>query len=104
MAMTMLQMAGAAPTPATTADGILLIIDAQREYTDGLLPLLGVDEAIGALATLLEKARKAGTPVVHVRHQSKPQESDRRWFHDPHVRLGDSAGGHRSGFHEHDRG
>lgn len=71
MAMTMLQMAGAAPTPATTADGVLLIIDAQREYTDGLLPLPGVDEAIGALATLLEKARKAGTPVVHVRHQSK---------------------------------
>lgn len=71
MAMTMLQMAGAAPTPATTADGVLLIIDAQREYTDGLLPLPGVDKAIGALATLLEKARKAGTPVVHVRHQSK---------------------------------
>ncbi|MDP2372747.1 cysteine hydrolase family protein [Reyranella sp.] len=71
MAMTMLQMAGAAPTPATTTDGVLLIIDAQREYTDGLLPLPGVDEAIGALATLLEKARKAGTPVVHVRHQSK---------------------------------
>ena len=71
MAMTMLQMAGAAPTPATTADGVLLIIDAQREYTDGLLPLPGVDEAVAALAALLEKARKAGTPVVHVRHQSK---------------------------------
>ena len=42
MAMTMLQMAGAQPTPATMADGILLIIDAQREYTDGLLPLTGV--------------------------------------------------------------
>ena len=42
MAMTMLQMAGATPTPATMADGVLLIIDAQREYTDGLLPLPGV--------------------------------------------------------------
>jgi nicotinamidase-related amidase len=71
MAMTMLQMAGAAPTPATMADGILLIIDAQREYTDGLLPLTGVDKAVDALAVLLEKARAAGTPVVHVRHQSK---------------------------------
>ena len=30
MAMTMLQMAGAAPTPATMADGVLVIIDAQR--------------------------------------------------------------------------
>ena len=46
MAMTMLQMAGAQPAPATMADGILLIIDAQREYTDGLLPLTGVQAAI----------------------------------------------------------
>src|SRR4030095_12815258 len=71
MAMTMLQMAGAAPTPATMADGILLIIDAQREYTDGLLPLTGVESAVDALAVLLDKARAAGAPVVHVRHQSK---------------------------------
>ena len=71
MAMTMLQMAGATPTPATMADGILLIIDAQREYTDGLMPLPGVQPAIEALAVLLEKARKAGAPIVHVRHQSK---------------------------------
>jgi len=71
MAMTMLQMSGLAPTPATTADGVLLIIDAQREYTDGLLPLTGVATAIEQLAVLLEKARIAGAPVVHVRHASK---------------------------------
>src|SRR5689334_288017 len=69
MAMTMLQMAGATPTPATMADGILLIIDAQREYTDGLLPLSGVQPAVEALAVLLEKAGAAGAPVVHVRHK-----------------------------------
>jgi nicotinamidase-related amidase len=71
MAMTMLQMAGAAPTPATMGDGVLLIIDAQREYTDGLLPLAGVTAAVTALADLLDKARRSGAPVVHVRHQSK---------------------------------
>ncbi|SJZ30458.1 Nicotinamidase-related amidase [Enhydrobacter aerosaccus] len=71
MAMTMLQMSGMAPTPATFADGVLLIIDAQREYTDGLLPLPGVATAVQALAGLLEKARSAGAPIVHVRHQSK---------------------------------
>jgi nicotinamidase-related amidase len=53
------------------ADGVLLIIDAQREYTDGLLPLAGVASAVDALAVLLEKARVAGAPVIHVRHQSK---------------------------------
>src|SRR5260370_35151924 len=69
MAMTMLQMSGLAPTPATMADGTLVIIDAQREYTDGLLPLTGVAGAVDALATLLEKAGKAGAPIVHVRHK-----------------------------------
>ena len=69
--MTMLQMSGMAPTPATMADGVLLIIDAQREYTDGLLPLSGVGPAVAALAGLLEKARVAGAPIVHVRHVSK---------------------------------
>lgn len=72
MAMTMLQMAGAAPTPATMANGVLLIIDAQREYTDGLLPLPGVATAVDALAGLLEKARRAGAPIVHVRHKGSP--------------------------------
>jgi nicotinamidase-related amidase len=72
MAMTMLQMSGLAPTPATMANGVLLIIDAQREYTDGLLPLTGVAGAVDALAILLEKARKAGAPVVHVRHKGSP--------------------------------
>jgi nicotinamidase-related amidase len=71
MAMTMLQMAGAAPTPATMADGVLVIVDAQREYTDGLLPLVGVEGAIDSLAILLDKARQAGAPVVHVRHLGK---------------------------------
>ena len=72
MAMTMLQMAGAAPTPATMANGVLVIIDAQREYTDGLLPLTGVGAAVEALAVLLEKARKAAAPIVHVRHKGSP--------------------------------
>ena len=72
MAMTMLQMTGAAPTPATMANGVLVIIDAQREYTDGLLPLSGVATAVEALAVLLGKARKAGAPIVHVRHKGSP--------------------------------
>jgi nicotinamidase-related amidase len=72
MAMTMLQMAGASPTPATMANGVLVIIDAQREYTDGLLPLSGVGPAVDALAVLLEKARKAAAPIIHVRHKGSP--------------------------------
>jgi nicotinamidase-related amidase len=69
MAMTMLQMSGLAPTPATMADGVLVIVDAQREYTDGLLPLAGVQAAVDALAVLLDKARRAKAPVIHIRHK-----------------------------------
>src|SRR5215475_7952317 len=72
MAMTMLQMSGFSPTPATMANGVLLIIDAQREYTDGLLPLTGLAAAVDALAVLHDKACKAGAPVVHVRHKGSP--------------------------------
>jgi len=72
MAMTMLQMAGATPSPATMANGVLLIIDAQREYTDGLLPLTGVAAAVDALALLLDKARQAKAPIIHVRHKGSP--------------------------------
>ena len=46
-----------------------LPIYAQREYTDGLLPLTGVQSAVEALAGLLDKARKAAAPVIHVRHK-----------------------------------
>jgi len=45
-----------APAPATTADGVLLTIDAQREYTDELQPLTGVAPAIEQLAGLLHLA------------------------------------------------
>lgn len=71
MAMTMLEMSGASPMPASMNDGVLVIIDAQREYTDGLLALPGAAGAVDALAVLLAKARTAGAPVVHVRHRSK---------------------------------
>ena len=69
MAMTMLQMAGATPTPATMATGILLIIDAQKEYRTGWC-LAGRVAGDRSLAGLLEKARAAGAPIVHVRHKS----------------------------------
>jgi nicotinamidase-related amidase len=37
-----------------------------------LLPLTGVGGAIDALAGLLEKARSANAPVIHVRHKGSP--------------------------------
>ena len=43
-----------------------MIIDAQREYTEGQLPLSGIQEAVAELKRLLNRARSAGAPVFHV--------------------------------------
>jgi nicotinamidase-related amidase len=66
---TLLQMAGAQPTPASLSESVVIIIDGQREYVDGALPLVGVDGAIAEGAHLLTRARKSGTPVIHVVHR-----------------------------------
>jgi nicotinamidase-related amidase len=68
---TLFEMAGAKPEPARLSNSALVIIDAQREYVDGALPLVGVDAAIAETAHLLTRARKSGTPVIHVMHKGK---------------------------------
>lgn len=72
MAKTLLQFAGADLTPTKLPDTVLVVIDAQREYVDGALPLVGVGPALDKIAQLLAAARKAGSPVVHVQHKGKP--------------------------------
>lgn len=68
---TLLQMAGVEPKPHALAASALLLIDLQNEYRGGKLPLPGAEAAIGQAAGLLEKARAAGRPVIHVRHCGK---------------------------------
>ncbi|CAO3381205.1 cysteine hydrolase family protein [Azospirillum argentinense] len=69
---TLLALAGAPSTPSPLDSAALLLIDAQREYTEGALPLVGVEAAVAEAARLLERARKAGTPVFHIVHHGKP--------------------------------
>jgi nicotinamidase-related amidase len=68
---TLLQMAGALRPPAKLTDSTLLLIDCQREYVDGRLPLVGVAAALAECRRLLEAARASGVPVVHVVHQGQ---------------------------------
>jgi nicotinamidase-related amidase len=68
---TLLQMAGALRPPAKLADSTLLLIDCQREYVDGRLPLVGVAAALAECRRLLGAARASGAPVVHVVHQGQ---------------------------------
>src|SRR3546814_9389623 len=47
-------------------------MDCQNEYVSGDLPLVGVDVGLDHLTGLLDRAREAGTPVVHIRHKGQP--------------------------------
>lgn len=69
---TLLELAGAPNEPASLSEATLVLIDCQREYVDGALPLPGVDPALSSIASLLSRARAAGTPIVHVVHKGKP--------------------------------
>lgn len=69
---TLLQMAGADAKPPPLSACVLVIIDAQYEYLDGKLALPGMRPALDALSRLLQRAREAGAPVVHVAHRGRP--------------------------------
>lgn len=66
---TLMQIVGARQETARLSDSVLVIVDAQREYLDGKLPLSGMSDSLAAGAKLLGRARGVGTPVVHVVHR-----------------------------------
>lgn len=68
----LLALAGAPLTPSPLDKAALVLVDAQREYTEGGLILSGIDAAVAEAARLLTLARAAGVPVFHVVHHGKP--------------------------------
>jgi nicotinamidase-related amidase len=69
---TLLELAGVPASPTHLSDAVVIVIDAQREYVDGHLPLVGVTPALREIGALLERARKTGTPIIHVHHRGRP--------------------------------
>ena len=65
---TMFQLTGRGYAAANLSNASLLIIDAQNEYLSGPLALSGMDAATANIARLLDAARKARRPVIHIRH------------------------------------
>ncbi|KAJ7089489.1 Isochorismatase-like protein [Mycena crocata] len=63
---------GIPPSTASTADSVLIIIDAQNEYASGKLAVSSSNIATSrpAIATLLQRFRAAGAPVAHVVHRT----------------------------------
>ena len=69
---TLLEMSGAAAPPSRLATAAIVVIDAQREYVDGRLALSEVGHALAEIRSLLDRARKAHAPIVHVQHRGRP--------------------------------
>ena len=67
---TLAELGGAKLIPAHLRESVVVIIDAQREYVSGRLPLAGVDAALAQTARLLARARAAGLPIIHVQQVS----------------------------------
>jgi nicotinamidase-related amidase len=68
----LLEIVGASLEPSPFNEAALILIDFQREYTDGGLGLEGTDAAIKEAKDLLNFARKTGAPVFHVVHNGAP--------------------------------
>ncbi|KAF9525943.1 Isochorismatase-like protein [Crepidotus variabilis] len=63
------ELIGAPKSTASTKDSVLVVIDAQNEYAEGLLKCEGVETSRKVLASLVEKYRAAGGDIIHVVHQ-----------------------------------
>lgn len=69
---TLRAMSGLPLAPVGLADSVLVLIDCQNTYTRGVMELHGVQAALDEAAVLLERARTAGIPVVHIQHDDGP--------------------------------
>ncbi|MET9497065.1 isochorismatase family protein [Streptomyces sp. NPDC006552] len=63
---TLRQLTKADETPATLSDSTLVLVDYQNVYTGGAMELTGWRAAVDNTKALLDRARKAHTPVVHI--------------------------------------
>lgn len=70
-ASSLLDMLGAPAKPAKLAESCVVIVDAQREYLDGSVPLKGIEAALAEIKKLLARARAASVPVFHVVHHTQ---------------------------------
>lgn len=58
--------------PAPLSKSALILIDCQNTYRHGIMQLEGVEPALEECAALLQRARDAGTPVIHIQHDAGP--------------------------------
>ena len=69
-AKTLLSMLNHELKPSRLSESALIVVDAQREYVDGSVPLHDISGALSELKTLLERARKLKMPIFHIVHHA----------------------------------
>jgi nicotinamidase-related amidase len=58
--------------PVGLAESTLVLIDCQNTYTRGVMELEGVQAALDETEALLDRARSAGIPIIHIQHDDGP--------------------------------
>lgn len=69
---TLRELASLPASPAPLSESTLILIDCQNTYTHGVMELDGVAAALDETAALLDRARTAGIPVIHIQHDDGP--------------------------------
>jgi nicotinamidase-related amidase len=69
---TLRALAGLPQQPAGLAESTLILIDCQNTYTNGVMELEGVQAALDEAEVLLDRARSAGIPIIHIQHDDGP--------------------------------
>ena len=67
---TLRTLSGLSPQPASLRDSALILVDLQNTYREGVMQLNGVEPAIVEARALLTRAREAGIPIFHIRHNA----------------------------------
>jgi nicotinamidase-related amidase len=69
---TLLEMIGVESAPSALSHSALILIDCQNTYKDGPVKLVGMDNALVEIQKLISRSRKAGSPIIHIRHDAGP--------------------------------
>ena len=67
---TLRDLSGLGTQPPALRDAALVMIDCQNTYREGVMQLAGVEAALAEAQRMLQRARAAGIPVFHIRHDA----------------------------------